>query len=131
MIGYDRPSRLQGHQHVLAAELKDEKAVAEALKTVIGKFPELFEEKHFGNVTYHAIVRKAIQRYAGRRAADALRSSPSRMATCSSARRPNNSSAASRLATARWTGWSIPMNTSERARSLAVRRRAKRRSCFP
>lgn len=54
MVGYDRPSHLRGQQHVLAAELKDEKPIAEALKTVIGKFPELFEEKHFGNVTYHA-----------------------------------------------------------------------------
>lgn len=55
MIGYDHPA-LRGQQHVIAAELKDEKPVAEALKTVIGKFPELFEEKHFGNVTYHAII---------------------------------------------------------------------------
>ncbi len=56
MIGYDSPARMQGHQHVFAAELKDEKAVAEALKTVIGKFSDRFEEKHFGNVTYYAIV---------------------------------------------------------------------------
>jgi hypothetical protein len=55
MVGYDHPA-LRGQQHVIAAELKDEKPVAEALKTVIGKFPEMFEEKHFGNVTYHAIV---------------------------------------------------------------------------
>ncbi len=61
MIGYDRPSHAFGHQHVLAAELKDEKAVAEALKTVIGKFPELFEEKHFGNATYYAIMPKGLK----------------------------------------------------------------------
>jgi hypothetical protein len=46
---------------VVAAELKDEKPVAEALKTVIGKFPELFEERHFGNVTYHAIIPKVFK----------------------------------------------------------------------
>ena len=58
MVGYDRPSHLRGQQHVIAAELKDEKAFTEALKTVVGKFPELFEEKRFGNVMYHAITPK-------------------------------------------------------------------------
>ncbi len=61
MIGFDRPARLRGHQHVLAAELNDDKAAAEALKTVIGKFPELFEERHFGNVTYYAITPKRLK----------------------------------------------------------------------
>jgi hypothetical protein len=61
MIGYDRPTRLRGQQHVVAAELKDEKHVAEALKTVIGKFPELFEEKRFGNLTYHAFTPKVFK----------------------------------------------------------------------
>jgi hypothetical protein len=61
IVGYDRPSHLRGQQHVIAAELKDEKAVANALKTVIGKFPELFEEKHFGGVTYYAIIPKGIK----------------------------------------------------------------------
>ncbi len=56
MIGYDRPARVQGRQQVLAAELKDEKAGADALKTVVEKYPELFEEKHFGKVTYYAIL---------------------------------------------------------------------------
>jgi hypothetical protein len=60
MVGYDHPA-LRGQQHVIAAELKDEKPVAEALKSVIGKFPELFEEKHFGNVTYHAIIPKGFK----------------------------------------------------------------------
>lgn len=58
MIGYDRPSHLAGRQHVVAAELKDEKAAAETLKTVIAKYPELFEETHFGNVTYQRIILK-------------------------------------------------------------------------
>jgi hypothetical protein len=61
MIGYDTPARMQPRQHVLAAELKDEKPVAEALKTVIGKFPELFEEKYVGKVTYYAIIPKGLK----------------------------------------------------------------------
>jgi hypothetical protein len=56
IVGFDKPATLRGQQHVLAAELKDEKAVADALKTVIARFPELFEEKHFGKVTYYAIT---------------------------------------------------------------------------
>jgi hypothetical protein len=56
MIGFDRPSHLQGGQHILAAELVDQKAVEEALKTVIDKFPNMFEERHFGNVTYHSFI---------------------------------------------------------------------------
>ncbi len=54
-IGYERPSRFQGHQHVMAAELADENAAIESLDTVMSKFPELFEERKFGNVTYYAI----------------------------------------------------------------------------
>jgi hypothetical protein len=61
MIGYDRSSTLRGQQHVIAAELKDEKPIADALKTVLGKFPEMFEEKHFGNVTYHAIIPRGLR----------------------------------------------------------------------
>ena len=61
MIGYDRPSSIHGHQHVFAAELKDEKAAEAALKTVIGRFPELFEERHFGNVTYYAILPRGLK----------------------------------------------------------------------
>jgi hypothetical protein len=61
MTGYDRPSHLRGQQHVLAVQLKDEKAVAEALKTVKAKYPDLFEEKHFGGVTYYAIMPKGFK----------------------------------------------------------------------
>lgn len=61
MIGFDRPAHLQGHQHVFAAELVDEKAATEALATVIGKFPDLFDERHFGNVTYYAIMPKRLK----------------------------------------------------------------------
>jgi hypothetical protein len=61
ITGFDKPATLRGQQHVLAAELKDEKAVADALKTVIGRFPELFAEKRFGNVTYYAITPRGIK----------------------------------------------------------------------
>jgi hypothetical protein len=61
MIGYDRPSRLAGHQHTLAVELKDEKAMVDALKTVVAKFPEVFEEKHFGDITYYLIMSKRLK----------------------------------------------------------------------
>jgi hypothetical protein len=56
MVGYDTPAHFRGQQHIIAAELKDEAAGAETLKTVMGKFPDLFEERHFGDVTYHAIM---------------------------------------------------------------------------
>jgi hypothetical protein len=56
MIGFDRPAHLQGGQHMIAAELVDQNAVEEALKTVIDRFPDVFQEKHFGSVTYHEII---------------------------------------------------------------------------
>ncbi len=61
-IGYERPSHFRGQQHVFAAELVDEAAAKESLKTVMDRFPELFEERHFGSVTYYELtprVRKA------------------------------------------------------------------------
>lgn len=61
MIGYDRPSRLTGHQHTLAVELKDEKAMVDALKTVVAKFPDVFEEKHMGELTYYLIMGRRLR----------------------------------------------------------------------
>ncbi|HVT28140.1 MAG TPA: hypothetical protein VHE81_09000 [Lacipirellulaceae bacterium] len=61
MIGFDRPSRLQGHQHVLAAELADEKVAVNALQSVVAKFPDVFDERHFGKVTYYAILPKGLK----------------------------------------------------------------------
>jgi hypothetical protein len=56
MIGYDKPARFRGQQHVLAIELKDEELAQKTLETVRGKFADLFEERNFGKVTYHALM---------------------------------------------------------------------------
>jgi hypothetical protein len=56
MIGYERPSRFRGQQHTIAAELKDEEAMRDTIKKVMEKYPDVFEERTFGNVTYHAIL---------------------------------------------------------------------------
>lgn len=61
MIGYDRPSKTTGQKHIFAAEVKDENAAKESLKTVMAKFPELFEERHFGNVTYYSLMPKRMR----------------------------------------------------------------------
>jgi hypothetical protein len=61
MIGYDRPSKTTGQKHIFALELKDENAAKESLKTVIAKFPESFEERHFGNVTYYSLMPKRMR----------------------------------------------------------------------
>jgi hypothetical protein len=56
MISYERPSRFRGQQHTIAAELKDEEAMRDTIKKVMEKYPDVFEERTFGNVTYHAIL---------------------------------------------------------------------------
>jgi hypothetical protein len=61
MIGYDRPSKTTGQKHIFALELKDENAAKESLKTVMAKFPDLFEERHFGNVTYYSLMPKRMR----------------------------------------------------------------------
>jgi hypothetical protein len=65
MIGYDRPAKFRGQQHMFAIELKDEAAAAETLKTVMGKieerYPNVFEERTFGKITYHAIMPEALK----------------------------------------------------------------------
>src|SRR5690606_35490031 len=53
IIGYEKPAHLQGQRHILAAELVDEAAAAETLKTVLETTPTPFEQRHFGNVTYY------------------------------------------------------------------------------
>jgi hypothetical protein len=60
-IAYERPSRFRGQHHVVAAELADEASATESLKTVMDKFPELFEERQFGNVTYYAMMPKGLK----------------------------------------------------------------------
>lgn len=61
ITGYDKPARLQSRQHVFAAELKDESAASESLKAVMEKYPDLFIERQFGNVTYHAILSERLR----------------------------------------------------------------------
>jgi hypothetical protein len=56
MIGYEKPAKLRGQQHTIAAELKDEMAMRETIKKVMEKYPDVFEERTFGNITYHAIL---------------------------------------------------------------------------
>lgn len=55
-IAYERPARLRGQQHTIAAELKDVEAMQETVKKIMEKYPDVFEERKFGNVTYHAIL---------------------------------------------------------------------------
>lgn len=62
MIGYDQPARMQGQQHIFAAELVDETTATETLKTVMAKYPDLFEERKFGSVTYYAMVPEGLMK---------------------------------------------------------------------
>jgi hypothetical protein len=61
VIGYDKPASMNSRQHVVAAELKDEKAMTATLQTLVSKHPDMFEEKHFGNVTYYAFIPRGIK----------------------------------------------------------------------
>jgi hypothetical protein len=56
IIGYQKPAKMASRQNVIAAELVDEEAMRESLKKVMDKFPDVFEERKFGKVTYHAIL---------------------------------------------------------------------------
>ncbi|MCI0332696.1 MAG: hypothetical protein L0228_05695 [Planctomycetes bacterium] len=56
MIGYEKPAKFRGQQHTIAAEVVDEEAMKETIKAVMAKYPDVFEERQFGNVTYHAIL---------------------------------------------------------------------------
>jgi hypothetical protein len=56
MIGYEKPVKLRGQQHTIAAELKDVEAMGETVKKIMDKYPDVFEERTFGKVTYHAIL---------------------------------------------------------------------------
>jgi hypothetical protein len=69
-IGYERPSHLRGQQHVIAAELVDEAGAQESLKTVIDRFPNVFVERHFGTVTYYAILPEGLKDPNGDRPVD-------------------------------------------------------------
>jgi hypothetical protein len=56
MIGYQKPANFSARQHVIAAELKDEEAMKQSIKKVMDKHPDVFEERTFGNVAYHAFL---------------------------------------------------------------------------
>lgn len=64
IIGYEKPARFRGQQHVIAAVLVDEKALTETLDTVMNKFPDLFEERQFGDATYYAILPRRLKEIA-------------------------------------------------------------------
>jgi hypothetical protein len=65
MIGYDRPAKFRGQQHMFAIELKDEAAATETLQKVMSKveerYPDVFEERTFGKITYHAIMPEGLK----------------------------------------------------------------------
>jgi hypothetical protein len=61
MIGYDRPAKFNGQQHVFAIEVKDEEVATEALEKVKAKFPDVFEERQFGQVKYYAIMPEGLR----------------------------------------------------------------------
>jgi hypothetical protein len=61
IVGYEKPAKFRGQQHVLAIELKDEAAAGNTLQTVVDKYPDLFEERRFGQVAYHAILPKGLK----------------------------------------------------------------------
>jgi hypothetical protein len=56
LTGYEKPARMNSGQNTIAVELVDEAAAAATLKTLMGRFPDLFEERQFGDVTYYAIT---------------------------------------------------------------------------
>jgi (2Fe-2S) ferredoxin len=64
VVGYEKPARFRGQQHVLAIELKDEALGAKTLETVIKKYPEVFEERSFGQTTYHAMLGEGLKELA-------------------------------------------------------------------
>jgi hypothetical protein len=55
-IAYEKPAKLRGQQHTIAAELKDVDAMTATIAKVMEKYPDVFEERKFGTVTYHAIL---------------------------------------------------------------------------
>ena len=61
VIGYEKPARFRGQQHVIAIELKDEALAANTLDTVMKKYPEVFEERSFGQTTYHAVLGEGLK----------------------------------------------------------------------
>jgi hypothetical protein len=56
MIGYETPARFRGQQSTIAVKVVDAAAAEKTLSTVLAEFPERFEERKFGDVTYHAFV---------------------------------------------------------------------------
>jgi hypothetical protein len=56
VTAYEKPAHFRSQKHTLIVELVDETKARETLDRIIKKYPDLFEERHFGNVTYHAIT---------------------------------------------------------------------------
>ncbi|MEX2092536.1 MAG: hypothetical protein WD971_07650, partial [Pirellulales bacterium] len=56
MIGYEKPARFRGQQSTIAAKVVDPSALEKTLATMMNKYPEQFEERKFGDVTYHAFI---------------------------------------------------------------------------
>ena len=56
LIGYEQPARFRGQQSTIVTKVADQAAAEKTLSTILAKFPERFEERKFGDVTYHAFV---------------------------------------------------------------------------
>jgi hypothetical protein len=52
LAGYEKPARMNSQRHLLGIELNDEEFAKDALQTIIDKYPDLFEKRQFGKMTY-------------------------------------------------------------------------------
>ncbi len=56
LTGYEKPAHFRSQKHTIVVELVDETKAAETLQKFLKKYPDDFEERRFGSVTYHAIT---------------------------------------------------------------------------
>ena len=129
MGAFEKPAHLRGQQTTIGIKVVDEEQAKKTLAKFVAKYPERFEERKFGDVTYYAFVidwpeespRGTAQYADGRR--DGRLFLPGRlMPDCSNGRSPP--------ATAPSTGSPTgPISFSSRPR-CSRKRRALRPRCF-
>ena len=56
LTAYEKPAHFRSQKHTIVIELVDETKAKETLDKILKKYPDDFEERKFGSVTYHAIT---------------------------------------------------------------------------
>lgn len=62
IVGYEKPATFRSQKQILAVGVTDEELAVKTVETIRARFPDRFQQRTFGKVTYYALVPRWLER---------------------------------------------------------------------